>query len=194
MGMENKRSMDAPASKTDLLQSMEDGRREWEALLTQIGEQSMLEPGVEGVWSVKDIIVHIAGFEQYAVALLTDVLRADALAQAALDEFYQQQLDHYRAQHADFPAQLDALDGDQTNTLFIAVRDQDTVHDVLQFEQQIYQQLLEATRALSETDLTDPDRAGGRTLLEILPNQSYGHYRMHIPAVRRWLDQRNRSG
>ena len=154
----------------------------------------MLEPGVEGIWSVKEIIAHIAGFEHYAAALLTDLFRAELRAQAALDAFYQQQLDHYRAQHADFPAALDALDGDQLNTLFVAVRNQHSVHDVLEFEQQTYQQLLEATRALPETDLTDPSKAGGRTLLEILPNQSYGHYRMHTPAMRRWLDQRNRSG
>lgn len=186
--------MDAPTSKMSLLQAMEDGRREWEALLTQIGEQAMLEPGVEGVWSVKEIVTHIAGFEQYAAALLTDVLRAEAHAQAALDQFYQQQLDHYRAQHSHFPAKLDDLDGDQLNTLFVAGQNQYSLHEVLQFEQQTYQQLLEATRALSDSDLTDPSKADGRTLLEILPNQSYGHYHMHMPAMRHWLDQRNRSG
>lgn len=153
----------------------------------------MLEPGVEGVWSIKEIVVHIAGFEQYAAALLTDVLHAEAHTQAALDQFYQRELDHYRAGHPDFPAKLDDLDGDELNTLFVAVRDQHLVEDVLQFEQQTYKQLLEATRAISEADLTDPGKAGGRTLLEILPNQSYGHYRMHMPAIRQWLDQRNRG-
>lgn len=56
-----------------------------------------------------------------------------------------------------------------------------------------YEQLLETTWTISEADLTDPGKAGGRTLLEILPNQSYGHYRMQMPAMRQWLDQHNRS-
>lgn len=34
-------------------------RAQWDALIGQIDERWMLEPGVEGQWSVKDILAHI---------------------------------------------------------------------------------------------------------------------------------------
>lgn len=183
--------METPANKIALLNAMAEGRREWEALLAQVDDAAMREPGVEGVWSVQEILAHVAGFEEYATALLRDVCSPELRAQEKLDELYQQQqLDQYRETHAALPPSLDALDGDQTNTLFVFARRGDSVGQLRAFERRTYQELLDASRALAETDLTDPTKGGGRTLLELLPNQSYGHYAMHMPAIRRWLEQR----
>lgn len=169
---------------------MAEGRREWEELLAQVDDAAMREPCVEGVWSVQEIVTHVAGFEEYATALLRDVCSPELRAQEKLDELYQQQLDKYCAMHSGLPTSLEALDGDQTNTLFIFSRRGESVEQVRAIERRAYQELLDASRALAETDLTDPTKGGGRTLLELLPNQSYGHYTMHMPAIRRWLEQR----
>ena len=180
-----------PTTKVMLLQEMEEGRQEWETLLRQIAQQRLEVPGVEGSFSIKDIVAHIAGYEQYAIALLSDLLHARADAQSVLDIFYQHQLDFYRAEHPDFPAQLNDLAGDQVNALFVAARDGDTAQQVMEFEQQIYQQLVDITRAMPEAELVAPGKVDGRTLLEILPNQSYNHYRMHMASTRRWLAQQS---
>jgi len=45
--------------RTSFLNSLIDTRAQWDTLLAQIDEQWMLEPGVEGKWSVKDIIAHV---------------------------------------------------------------------------------------------------------------------------------------
>ncbi len=185
--------MDTPMPKAALLSAMETVRSEWETLLAQLDEQALLEPGVEGVWSVKQIVAHIAGYEEYAAALLTDRLDPGAGAQATLDAFYQQQLNEYRHHRPDFPAQMSETDDDQTNALVVAVYDRYSAHTVLNREHQAYQQLLAAIRAVSDTQLTEPWRPNGRSLLEILPNQSYQHYQTHMPAIRRWLEQRQQK-
>lgn len=148
----------------------------------------MLEqPGVEGLWSVKQIVAHIAGYEEGAAAFLTD-RRDPAGAMARFDAFWQQELDTYRRDRPDVPAQLDDTDADQTNALVVALYDRSPATVVLERERQIYQQLLAATRALPASDFRQPWRPGGRALLEILLNQSYAHYPMHMPAIRRWLE------
>src|SRR4051812_26537970 len=73
--------------KSALLLAMETGRSEWETLLSQIDEHALLAPGVEGVWSVKQIVAHIAGYEEWAAAFLTDRLDPSAGALGAFDAF-----------------------------------------------------------------------------------------------------------
>ncbi len=179
--------MDTPTTEAALLSAMETARREWDTLLFQVDEHALVKPGVEGVWSVKQIVAHIAGYEEWAAAFLTDRLDSTAGALTAFDAFWQQQLDAYRQNRPDFPAQMSDTDDDQTNAVVVAVYDRHSAQEVLQRERQIYQQLLAATQALSDAQLAEPWQPGGRSLFEILPNQSYEHYRMHMPAIRRWL-------
>ncbi len=49
----------------------------WEAFLDEIGIARMDESGVAGHWSVKDIIVHLTGWDQYVVARLQAALRGE---------------------------------------------------------------------------------------------------------------------
>lgn len=180
--------MDVPTTKAALLDAMESARREWETLLAQIDAQALVQPGVEGAWSVKQIVAHIAGYEEWAAAFLTDRLDPAAGALAAFDAFWQRQLDAYRQDRPDFPAHMSETDDDQTNALVVAVYDRYSAKEVLERERHAYQQLLAATRMLSDTQLTEPWRPNSRSLMEILPNQSYRHYRTHMPAIRRWLE------
>jgi uncharacterized damage-inducible protein DinB len=113
--------VDTPTTKVALLSAMETGRAEWDTMLSHIDAHALEEPCVEGVWSVKQIVAHIAGYEEYAAALLMDQLDPHAGAEAALDAFYQQQLDVYRQERPDFPAHLSDTDEDQTNALVVAV-------------------------------------------------------------------------
>src|SRR5678815_4162431 len=107
--------MDIPKTKSELLSAMEAGRREWDTVLSQIDEQHLSEPGVEGVWSVKQIVAHVAGYEEWTVAFLTNRLNPGAGILAAHDAFWQDQLDAYRQDHPDFPVHMNETDDDQTN-------------------------------------------------------------------------------
>ena len=49
----------------------------WEAFLDQFGTARMDEPGVAGHWSMKDIIVHLTGWDQYVVARVQAARRGE---------------------------------------------------------------------------------------------------------------------
>jgi hypothetical protein len=176
-------------TKTSLLAEMKTGRQGWQTLLDQIDEAAMSEPGVEGVWSVKEIVAHIAGYEQYFSAYLID-LRQEALElsgmTARLDHYYQQHLNLYRRAHPDFPERLDDIHDDQLNIIFAAACQPQSVQEVLATERQAYEHLLVEVQALSEATLTEGPRNRERALIESIPNQCYAHYRMHMPAIERW--------
>ena len=56
--------MNTPMTKTRLLDRLRTERAQWEALLTDIDEARMTQPGVEGEWSVKDIVAHVTFYER----------------------------------------------------------------------------------------------------------------------------------
>jgi len=60
---------------TQLLEVMRTARSNWEALLAEVGEARLTEPGVEGDWSLKDIIAHITYFETWAADNVMAFLR-----------------------------------------------------------------------------------------------------------------------
>jgi uncharacterized damage-inducible protein DinB len=180
---------DLPTSKTELLEQMEAGRSKWNDVLAQIDSSALEEPGIEGVWSIKQIIAHILGYEEWALALLTDLHESSAGARPAFDSFWQEQLDAYRQDHPDFPARMNETDDDQTNAVVVTYFDRFSAREVLERERQVYQQLLTATKALVDTRFLEPWRDGARPLIAILPNQSYGHYETHLPAIQKWLTE-----
>ncbi len=63
--------MNGYVNKTQLLDMMRTARAQWEALLAEIPAAWMTEPGVEGEWSVKDIIAHIAWGERENLGVAT---------------------------------------------------------------------------------------------------------------------------
>ena len=185
--------MDIPKTKSELLSAMEAARREWDTVLSQIDEQQLSEPGVEGVWSVKQIVAHVAGYEEWTVAFLTNRLNPGAGILAAHDAFWQAQLDVYRQDHPDFPVNMDETDDDQTNAVVVAVYDRYTAPEVLEREWNDYQRLLSAVQATPESQLIEPGTVGKKSIMEILPDQAHGHYQGHLPAIQRWLAQDRHS-
>ena len=56
--------------KSELLDWLQDQYQGWEALLKQIGPERMDQPGVNGDWSMKDIVAHLTGWQRRVVANL----------------------------------------------------------------------------------------------------------------------------
>ena len=63
--------------KSELQNWLHKSYEEWEAFLDQVGTARMDEPGVAGHWSIKDIIVHLTGWDQYVVARLQAARRGE---------------------------------------------------------------------------------------------------------------------
>ena len=50
-------------NKSELLNWLQEEYQQWEALLDQIGPARMDQPGVNGDWSMKDIVAHLTGWQ-----------------------------------------------------------------------------------------------------------------------------------
>src|SRR5205809_2245972 len=66
--------MDDRMTKNKLSDNIREGRALWEGVLAEVGEGRMLRPGVEGDWSVKDIIAHVNFWERMLVNSLQAAL------------------------------------------------------------------------------------------------------------------------
>src|SRR5439155_2124114 len=121
-------------TKEKLLRTMRDARSEWEALLSEVGEARMQQPGVEGDWSVKDIVAHVAYYERWLVGYL----------QAA-----------QRNERPNPTPETAGLSMDQRNTWIYEQARNKPLREVLDDGQQVLDQLLTSVQALSEEDLAD---------------------------------------
>lgn len=64
-------------NKPQLLEWLQQQNREWEALLSEIGPERMEIPGVNGDWSMKDLIGHLAGWQPRLTARLLAAQRGE---------------------------------------------------------------------------------------------------------------------
>lgn len=55
-------------TKTELAGLLRDEQRQWLALLDEIGPQRMEQPGVNGHWSMKDLVAHVTGWNRKLAA------------------------------------------------------------------------------------------------------------------------------
>lgn len=148
-----------------LLDEIRTARDEWEALLATLDEAQMIRPGVAGDWSVKDLIAHITWSEKEMVGML----KARALV----------------------GSELWNLPTDERNAAVFEENRYRRLTDVLAEAQQVYQQLMDAVKTLSDEELVDPDRFRGMPAdwmpWQILAGSSFAHYREHARDVRAWL-------
>jgi hypothetical protein len=164
--------MDTAMTKAQLLDNLRTGRAQWEALLAQVGADHMTTPGVEGDWSVKDVIAHITLYEQRT---------AERLEAAARNE---------RPAPSPWPADLDM---DARNALIYEAHRDQPLAEVQAESQQAFDRLVAAVEALPEDALVEPGRFAwleGDPLWEVIPGNSYAHYEEeHTPPLRAWLAQ-----
>lgn len=70
--------MPRPTSKHDLLEATLRERGKLDAVLATLTPEQMVEPGVVGEWSVKDVLAHLAEWERMALGWHSAGLRGGA--------------------------------------------------------------------------------------------------------------------
>jgi hypothetical protein len=60
--------------KSELLDWLHEERRQWEVLLDRIGPERMDQPGVNGDWSVKDLVAHLTGWQRAQIGRMQAAL------------------------------------------------------------------------------------------------------------------------
>jgi DinB superfamily len=165
-------AQDQPMTGTRLASILQAERTQWNALLAQVGLDRMEEPGVEGEWSVKELVAHLTWYEQAIVEGARQFLSTGTFTRRR-------------------PADMGL---DELNAHIAAESRARPTSGVLAEADEVFGQLLRVIAACPEDLLNDPRRLGLPE--DMVPwmgvaNNSYAHYRQHEPALRAWLDRTN---
>ena len=137
-----------------------------ELLVAQLSVAEINQPGAVGVWSVKDVLAHIAFWERYAVNILQAAVHGETPMLSAEDET------------------------ERKNASVVAQYYQRSLAAVISDWQQAREDLLEAIEDLADEDLNDPNRFSwnaGRSLLDRIAANSFGHEQEHIEQIQAWM-------
>ncbi len=158
-------------TSAQLLEAMRTARANWEALLAEAGEARLTEPGVEGDWSLKDIIAHITYFETWAADNVRAFRRGEPRPQS----------------------EYKGLDVDEENARIYERMRAKSLPQVLQESQISFQRSIEAVQGLRDEDLYDPAFTrvpdADWTVFDLVEGDTFEHYNDHIKSVRAWLDR-----
>jgi hypothetical protein len=162
--------MGLDTSKAQLLDDLRNEQDGFEALLDEIGEQSMAQPGVAGDWSIKDVVAHLTSWRRRTVARFQAALR------------------HEPEPATDWPPYLPT--DDEINVWIYAANRDKSVADVRRESRETFEQLLETLASFPEADLHDSARfpwLDGETWNGAA---FFGHYHdEHEQDMRAWLAQ-----
>lgn len=152
--------------KSGLLKRLE---RAWEELkdsYADLGEQELLESGVTGDWSVKDVIAHVSSWEEEALTYLPVILEGGK------------------------PPKYSVLYGgiDAFNARMTQKSRKLSLSEVIQKRDFIHAKLLEFIREVKQEYFLKENRFRRRLRLD-----TYGHYREHAQAIRNWKEKKAQS-
>ena len=154
-----------------LLEVMRTARSNWEALLAEVGEARLTEPGVEGDWSLKDISAHITYFETWAADNVMAFRRGEPRPQS----------------------EYKGLEVNEENARLYERMRAKPLTQVLQESQASFQRSIEAVQGLRDEDLYDPGFTrvpdADWTVFDLVEGDTFEHYHDHSASVRAWLDR-----
>lgn len=153
--------------KSSVIEEISRSYAEFETLIGLIPEQRMLESGASGIFSVKDIVVHITWFEREMVNVFRD--------------------------HALIGSDLWNLPTDERNMVIYEENRIRPLSVILKDAKIIHLQLVEILEQLDEDSLNDPTRFREMPVdwipWQVLAGNTYEHYAHHTQDIKRWHDQ-----
>ena len=162
-------------NKSELLNWLQQEYRQWEELLDQIGPERMEQPGVNGDWSMKDIVAHLTGWQPRVNAHLQAARRGEPESPSP------------------WPAHLQT--DDDINAWIYESQSGRPLRDVLDESRQVFQQLLDIVEGLPEDVRIEQVHQGGRDYhlvwldgQRFQPGEFFDHFHDdHESNVRAWL-------
>jgi hypothetical protein len=159
--------------KTTLLNMIQTEYMHFESLIAPLSETQLCTAPSAGEWSIKDIMAHIAIWEQLCMRWLEEFSRGVT------------------------PQPSERLDNGSNERIYRENRDR-SLAEVQKLFQHTHQQFLHQvtllTQAISEEDLNAPHRFAwteswpGYSLIAAIADNSYEHYSDHAQQIRRRLD------
>ena len=128
-----------------------------------VSDAELMEPGVTGAWSVKDIIAHVTWWEEEALTHLPFILTGGKPPR-------------YSVMYGGIDAFNRKMTGlKQSLSLARVKRERDNTHH----------RLIEFLQNVPEDQIVRETRFRRRLRLD-----TYGHYQKHAEAIRRWRERR----
>lgn len=165
-----------PRSKEDLLDRVRTAHEEFEGTVALLRHEQMTEPLLEAGWSVKDVLAHIADWEQLTIERLNARSNPEELARIQ-DEISNTQID-------------DLNDHLYRKSINVALREvrirYNTTHD----------ELIALLEDMPEDDLLQPGRStlwDGDPLGRLVAGNTYLHYPEHKESIERILKHTKES-
>jgi hypothetical protein len=153
--------------RIELLERMRNEREAWDALLAEIPPQRMAEPGVDGDWSVKDIVAHVSWYERETAIMVED--------------------------RALIGSDLWQLPQDERNIPIYEENKHRPLDEVKAEAESVFQRLIRGIETLPDDALRDASLF--REMPEewipwmVIASNTFEHYHQHIPGIRAWLDR-----
>ena len=168
--MSKNTTLEGRMDKATLLDNMSAGHEMLEKVLSPLNEAQMTATGVNGDWSIKDVLVHLTAWQQRLLADMQAATRGEEAAISTVD--------------------ITGEEMDRLNEQFYQENKARQVNEVLSDFQSTHTNLLAAVQAMTGEDLTDPHRfawTDGKPLWQFIASETYEHILEHIGAIRRWL-------
>ena len=144
-----------------LLQRLDKAWVDFKASYAGLPEEQLLEPGVTGAWSIRDILAHVTTWEEEALEHLPSILEGRrpprySVAYGGIDAF---------------------------NALMTKRKEGLPLSEVLRQLDATHQRLIDLIESTPEDQLIRETRFRRRLRLD-----TYGHYPKHGEAIRRWRE------
>ncbi len=151
--------MNASSRKAEILEQIRTTHHELEDVLARVEPARMTEPGVNGEWSVKDVLAHIAWWEQH-------LLRRLRTGHDDLDE--------------------EGVDGRETTDranaeIFAANRERPLAEVHAEYDAS-YREVLATIEGMSEDELASDEA------YDAIGWDTFRHYPEHTAMLGKWLD------
>src|SRR5919199_1682272 len=146
-------------NRQQLLKKLDRAWAEFKESYAGLSDSQLTEPGVIGDWSVKDILAHVTWWEEEALRHLPLIIKEGRPPR-------------YSTQYGGIDA-FNALMTERKQDLSLA--------DVLQQQEETHRQLIEYIQSVPEEQFTRETPFRHRLRLD-----TYSHYPQHARAIREW--------
>jgi len=148
--------------KQQILNNLEHAWAAFNGAYAGLADEQLVEPGVTGDWSVKDILAHVSWWEEEALKHLPHILQGGR------------------------PPRYSVLYGgiDAFNARMTEQKHSLSLSEVLRQLDKIHLKLVEYVQNVPEEQLASETRFRRRLRLD-----TYGHYPIHTRAIREWRER-----
>ncbi len=154
-------------------------RDKFELLMNRAGfVRRMTMKGVEGSWSIKDVIAHIWAYEQYMADRLDEIARGEAYVPCKTHRALEAFLDQYG--YPDYGSPL--LDEEDTSNAWVFEKYRNVA-----LEEIVVQELQAFTSICSTLDKMSEETIRAHNLYDRVADNTYRHYHDHLKRIRAWL-------